>query len=235
MTVSGCCLREVVPRVATRLYCHDDLGRLERILVLRYLGLTLREIAGMLAPGEVGQPESLPTTLVRQSAVLRKRRDDLNRVLHAIEHVQVRVENSAEPDWLLYQIILKEIQMQEPQNWIDTYYSPEGLIAIRERRASWTPELQAGYHAKWQGLFADVQSALERGVAPASEEAKALATRWVALQEAFTQGKPEVVDGLRRLYSDAENWPDDQRAKRLRSGMPKPEHIAFIRAVTNQQ
>ena len=27
-----------------RLYCHEDLGRLERILMLRYLGLSLREI-----------------------------------------------------------------------------------------------------------------------------------------------------------------------------------------------
>ena len=28
-----------------RLYCHEDLGRLERILVLRYVGLSLRAIA----------------------------------------------------------------------------------------------------------------------------------------------------------------------------------------------
>ena len=28
-----------------RLYCHEDLGRLERILVLQNLGLSLREIA----------------------------------------------------------------------------------------------------------------------------------------------------------------------------------------------
>lgn len=31
-----------------RLHCHEDLGRLERILVLRYLGLSLREIAALL-------------------------------------------------------------------------------------------------------------------------------------------------------------------------------------------
>ena len=31
-----------------RLYCRANLGRLERILVLRYLGLSLREIATLL-------------------------------------------------------------------------------------------------------------------------------------------------------------------------------------------
>jgi len=31
-----------------RLYCHEDLGRLERVLALRYLGLSLREIAALL-------------------------------------------------------------------------------------------------------------------------------------------------------------------------------------------
>ena len=35
-----------------RLYSHEDLGRLERILVLRFLGLSLREIAALLnTPG----------------------------------------------------------------------------------------------------------------------------------------------------------------------------------------
>lgn len=216
-----------------RLYCHDDLGRLEQILVLRYLGVTLREIGEMLARAEAGQPESLPATLARQQSVLRQRRDEVDRVLRAIEHARGRAVNSAEPDWLLYQTILKEIQMQEPQNWIDKYYSPEGLLAIRERRTEWTPELQEGYQAKWQTLFAEIQSAMDRGVDLASDEAKGLAARWDGLLEAFTEGKPEVAEGLQRMYSDTENWPQDEVGEQLRAGLPAKGVGAFIWKVKN--
>jgi DNA-binding transcriptional MerR regulator len=212
-----------------RLYCHDDLGRLERILVLRYLGLSLKEIADLLQQSNA--PEPLSATLTRQHAVLRERRAGLDRVLRAIEHAQARAVNSAEPDWPLYQSILKEIQMQQSQNWTDKYYSAEGLDELRERRPAWTPELQADITAKWQALYDDIQSALDHGVAPTSEEGRALASRWKQLAELFTQGSPELTDGLRRLYADRSNWPDNAAAK---SAMPKPEHCAFITAAQQE-
>ena len=71
-----------------RLYCHEDLGRLERILVLRYMGLSLREIAALLNTPVGRGAEPLTVTLARQRAALRERRDGLDRVLRAIEHAQ---------------------------------------------------------------------------------------------------------------------------------------------------
>jgi DNA-binding transcriptional MerR regulator len=213
-----------------RLYRMEDLGQLERILVLRYLGLSLREIADLLATGGPDSEHSLPSTLARQATVLRERRAGIDRVLKAIERAQQQLRTDAEPDWPLYQTILKEIHMQESQNWLDTYYSPEGQDALYERRAAWTPELRADFGAKWQALYADIQSALDRGIEPTGEEGRALAARWIALAELFTLGKPELTDGLRRLYADRKNWPDDATADKLRAGMPKSEHTAFISA-----
>jgi len=211
-----------------RLYRNEDLGQLERILVLRYLGLPLREIADLLATGGPEAEHSLPATLARQAVVLRERRAGIDRVLQAIERAQRQLQKDAEPDWPLYQTILKEIHMQETQNWADKYYSPEGLEALRGRRDAWTPELRVDIQAKWQALYADVQSAIDRGVAPSSEEAAALADRWKTLGEAFTLGNPELTDGLRRLYADRENWPVDIASDKLRMHMPKAEHMAFI-------
>ncbi len=121
--------------------------------------------------------------------------------------------------------------MQEPQNWIDRYYNPDGLVAIRERRATWTPELNEQYQAKWQQLYADVRSAMSRGVDPGSEEAKTLATRWDGLLADFTQGNTAVAEGLQRLYSDTANWPDDEMAGRLRAGLPEKGIGAYIWSV----
>ena len=217
-----------------RLYRNEDLGQLERILVLRYLGLPLREIADLLATGGPDSEHNLPSTLARQVTVLRERRAGIDRVLQAIERaqqqLQKQLQTDAGPDWPLYQTILKEIHMQESQNWTDKYYSPEARQAIADRGAEWTPELQAKITADWQQMYADVQSAMDRGVEPTSDEGKALAARWMALVGAFTGGKPEVLEGLNKVYADRANWPKEQMSDEVKANLPKPELMAFIRA-----
>jgi DNA-binding transcriptional MerR regulator len=212
-----------------RLYCHEDLGRLERILVLRYLGLSLREIAALLNNAGGQGAEQLAVTLQRQLAILRERRDGLDRILRAIEHAQLRGQDPAEPEWLLYQTILKEIQMQEATDWTEKYYSPNALEALRERREAMTPEQKADYGKRWYALFADFQSALDREVPPDSAEGRALVARWMHLADEFSLGNAEIGEGFRRLYADVSHWPDDERAARLRATMPKPEYMSFFR------
>ena len=211
-----------------RLYCHEDLGRLERILALRYLGLSLREIAVLLNASAGSRAETLAVTLARQRAALGERRNGLDRVLRAIEHAQLLAQDSAEPEWLLYQTILKEIQMQEATDWTAKYYSPEGWEALRSKRAAMTPEQKMDAGARWRALLADVQSALDREVPPDSAEGRALVARWIRLGDEFTLGNPEILKGYQRLHEDESHWPDDETAATLRAFRPKPEHRAFF-------
>ena len=212
-----------------RLYCHEDLGRLERILVLRYLGLSLREIAALLnTPSSLGT-EPLMVTLARQRAALSERRNGLDCILRAIGRAQQRAQDApAEPEWLLYQTILEEIQMQDAIDWTEKYYSPKAIEVLRERRAALTPEQWTEIGARWQALFADVQSALDREVQPDSAEGRAIVARWMRLADEFTNGDPEIGEGYRRMYDDESHWPDDERAARLRANRPKPEHRSFF-------
>jgi DNA-binding transcriptional MerR regulator len=213
-----------------RLYCHEDLGRLERILVLRYLGLSLREIGALLDTPVGRGAEPLMVTLARQRAALSERRDGLDRVQRAMEHAQRRAQDApAEPEWFLYQTILKEIQMQEATDWTEKYYSPKALEALRERRAALTSEQKTEIGARWQALYADIQSALDREVSPDSAEGRALVARWMRLADEFTLGNPEIGKGFQRMYDDESHWPDDERAAKLRANMPKPEHRSFFR------
>ncbi|HEY9127977.1 MAG TPA: MerR family transcriptional regulator, partial [Acidobacteriaceae bacterium] len=141
-----------------RLYRIEDLAQLERILVLRYLGMPLREIADLLAAGEPSKsrPDGLKAepdlaeTLARQTAILRERRKGIDRVLSAIEHASQQLKQDEKPDWSLYQTILKEIHMQENQDWTSKYYTPEAQQAIEERKPLWNPEMQAKVTADWQ-------------------------------------------------------------------------------------
>ncbi|HKF48523.1 MAG TPA: MerR family transcriptional regulator [Terracidiphilus sp.] len=211
-----------------RLYCHEDLGRLERILVLRFLGLSLREIAGMLNSPATAGAERLTVTLARQRAALHERRDGLDRVLRTIEHAQLRAQEPAEPEWVLYQTILKEVQMQEATDWRQKYYSASAFEALQLQRATTTPEQWADAGERWRAVLADVQSALDRQVSPDSAEGRALVARWIRLGDEFTLGNPEIAEGHRRMYQDESHWPDDEMAAHLRAVSPKPEHRAFF-------
>lgn len=213
-----------------RLYRMEDLAQLERILVLRYLGLPLRSIEEVLASGGPAPEHTLPQTLTRQAAVLRERRQGIDRVLRAIEHAQQQLHANAEPDWSLYQIILKEIHMQESQDWTKMYYTEEAQQTIEQQRQQWSPELQEEVTANWQRMFADVQSALDRNVRPTSAEGKELARRWMELVGVFTGGDPEVLKGLNALYADRANWPADKQQPEFERDLPKSELMAFIRA-----
>jgi DNA-binding transcriptional MerR regulator len=213
-----------------RLYCHEDLGRLERVLVLRYLGLSLREIAALLNTPTGRNTEPLAATLARQQAALSERRNGLDRVLRAIEHAQRRAQDTpAEPEWLLCQTILKEIQMQQATDWTEQYYSPKAVEALRERRATLTSEQKTDLGVRWQALYADVQSALDRNVPPDSADGRELVARWMRLADEFTLGDQEIGEGFRRMYNDESHWPDDEKATQLRANMPRPEHQSFFR------
>lgn len=213
-----------------RLYLLEDLAQLERILVLRYLGIPLREIAALLTHPSSAHHQSLAETLDRQTAVLRERRNGIDRVLTAIANARQNLNQQHQPDWNLYQSILKEIHMQENQDWTAKYYSPESQQTIDQNRQNWNPELQAKVTADWQQIYADVQSALDRGVTPTSPEGHALADRWMALVGAFTGGNLQVLDGLNKLYADRANWPAGKVNPEIQQNMPKPEYMAFVRA-----
>jgi DNA-binding transcriptional MerR regulator len=211
-----------------RLYCHADLGRLERILVLRHLGLSLREITALLDGAIDHGAEALTVTLARQLATLRERRNGLDRVLQAIEHAQQRAQNPEEPEWLLYQSILKEIQMQNATDWREKYYSPEAYQMLQSKRDSMTAEDYAEAGARWRALMADVQSALDDAISPDSATGRALVARWIRLGDEFMMGDPEILAGYQRMQADERNWPEDETAAMLRSMRPRPEYKAFF-------
>jgi hypothetical protein len=93
------------------------------------------------------------------------------------------------------------------------YYSPSARAKIEERAKTWTPELQAQCERDWAQLMADIREAMRRGDDPAGEYAQSLANRWKVLVEGFTGGDPEITEGLKKLYSDRQNWKGDLAEK----------------------
>ena len=200
-----------------RLYGNRDLARLEQIVVLKFLGLPLKQIRDLLKK-ESGLSESLR----RQRRVLADKRRQLDGAIHAIETAEQSLKPRQEPDWNLIKKIIKEIEMQNDTEWAKKYYSPEAQAKVEERKKLWSPELQEKVSRQWSELFADIEASLHED--PTGPKGKALAARWKELVGGFTGGDPEIQKGLNKMWSDQKNWPDQQR----QAYAIKPEIQAWI-------
>jgi DNA-binding transcriptional MerR regulator len=200
-----------------RLYSDADLIRLEQIVVLKFLGVSLKEIGKLLE-----REASVAAALVRQQHVLREKRWQLGQALDAIAYASNSLESTGKPDWKLFRHIIQEKEMQNTTDWSRKNYSDEAREKIEERRKLWNPELQEQVTKDWNQLFSDVEASLNED--PASAKAQELAARWKALLSGFSGGDPEIQKGLNAMYADRANWPTEQK-ERVNI---KPEIWAFI-------
>ena len=201
-----------------RLYSERDLARLEQILLLKFLGFSLKQIGALLS-----DDSDLLDTLRRQRVALNAKRGQLDRAIQAIRETETVLADCSKPDWKIFIRIIKEIEMNNHNEWMMKYYSDEAKSKLEERKSLWSPELQARVSQQWSELFADIEASLNED--PAGPKAQALLTRWRSLVAEFTGGDPAVQSGLNTLYADQENWPQPQK----QSFGIKPEIENFIR------
>jgi MerR family transcriptional regulator, thiopeptide resistance regulator len=207
-------------RAGYRLYSMRDFTRLEQIVVLKFLSIPLKQIRQLLE-----SEANLPETLRRQQEVLTEKRRQLERAIRAISKARQAFQSRREPDWKLFQLIVREIEMQNKVEWKGKYFSGEAKAKVTERQKLWSPELQQKATRDWSDLYADVEACL--GEDPAGPKAQALAQRWRKLLEQFTGGDPEIQKGLNAMWADSANWPADAEARKF----VKPEVHEYIMKV----
>ena len=185
-----------------RLYSDRDLERLEQVVALKFIGIPLKQIRGLLERNGT----TLPLVLRKQRRALEAKRKLVERAIGAIREAEAAFE-AGRRDVLPLKKIIEVIEMQNDMDWAKKYYSEAAQEKIEERQAEWTPELQERVSRQWMDLIADVQKAIDAGEDPSSSHAKELGRRWRELVEGFTGGDREVLDGLRKLWADKTNWP----------------------------
>jgi hypothetical protein len=81
--------------------------------------------------------------------VLFARRLQLDRAIHAIRNARKACESKREPDWKLFQLIVQEIEMQNPIEWKRKYFSAEAQALMAARRLQTSPEQQQQLNKAW--------------------------------------------------------------------------------------
>src|SRR5215813_12888777 len=180
-----------------RLYGSHDLERLEQIGALKAIGLSLEQVKVVLD----GDVHALGRALRAQRLTLEKKRGELTRTIRAIERVEstLGLYRALTRGGVLTRLI-EAIEMQSDLDVMKRYFKTD---------AAWTRGLayfEQWPSESWRELFRAIQASLAED--PASEHARALASRWDALFRADTMGDYAFRAGLWRAWYDFAEWPD---------------------------
>jgi DNA-binding transcriptional MerR regulator len=175
-----------------RLYAAGDISRLQQIVSLRQLGLSLTEVGETLRRPDHSSLRIVELQLARLRQEI-ERRQGLERRLQAIA---ARFRAAEEVS------VAELTQTIEAMTMFDKYYTPEQLQELAARRAQLGDAHVQEVEAEWPRLITAVRAEMDRGADPASEPVQKLARRWMELVREFTGGNPGIASSLRTLYRE---------------------------------
>jgi len=188
-----------------RRYGREAFVRLQQIVTLRHIGFSLREIRSLLTRrGAV-----LQDALQAQRRTLEEQRRHLDRAIEALSRAEASASCADGSDSEVFFQIIEALQQQAHTKTMKEYYNEEARQLLAERGALWSPELQRETEDAWASLIRDLESAAGSGCHPAGPEGQSLAARHARLIESFTGGHAAIDEGLKKLWADQENWPED--------------------------
>jgi len=173
-----------------RLYGERDVKRLQKIVSLRQLGLTLDQIAEWLSRPRLSAVDVLDLHIrkireqIGAQEALCSRLEGITRALRARERVSM--------DEFLNTI--EAIQMY------DKYYTPDELERIKKRGEVVGAERIREVEQEWPVLIAQVREEMEKGTDPTDPRVRKLAEKWMSLVKEFTGGDPQIAAKVKQMY-----------------------------------
>jgi len=184
-----------VGRNGYRFYDEESLVQLQRILLLRDLGLGLHAIAGVLARS--AEPAAALRTHLDW---LRREQDRLTLQIAAVEDTLNKLEGGEQ---LMAENMFDGFDHTQYKDEVEEKWGKEAYAASDSWWRSMSNAEKAVWKARAATLGSDWTSAAESGIAPDSDEAQAIARRhveWLASIPGTPGGVKEYVTGLGEMY-----------------------------------
>jgi DNA-binding transcriptional MerR regulator len=172
-----------------RLYAESDILRLERIVLLRSLGMPLTDIAVALE----SNAGTILSLLERQAAEMQSRIEEATKLRARLGGTiaQLRAHD--------YQSTDDALTLIDAVLTFERYFDEEQRNALRERGAQLGPERIREVEARWPELIADVRREMSSGTAPDHPRVLALAEEWQGLLDEFTNGRWDIASSAGRM------------------------------------
>ena len=179
------------------MYRESDIARIQRITVLKFVGMPLANMAKLL-----GGQSDLAETLRHQGGLLADKRRRVLFAIETVEKIQQCADAGQEPDWADLANFAKEVDVQSLfERGAKTSPLADARKTILERRLNWTATL-GDYE-----LARDLRAAIARGATPESPDGRTLVARWRDGIERFVGGNAELRAALNLTLADRVNWP----------------------------
>ena len=175
-----------------RLYDRDALLRLQQILSLRRLGLSLEETRDML-----GKPSTSALSVIE--AHLAKLRRNIRLELELCDRLEVLAERLKRSDTVSTRLLLTSL---ETTVMIEKYYTPDQLEELEARGQALGSEAIEAAQQEWLELIERARSEMEKGSPPDAEPVAVIARRWRELIQAFTGGNPGIEASLSKMWQE---------------------------------
>jgi DNA-binding transcriptional MerR regulator len=174
-----------------RLYVDTDVQRLERIVLLRSLGVPLDRIASALD----SDANTLLDLLQRQMASVDAQLDETARLRTRLAESIEQLTNHG------YRTLDDALDLVAAVKMFERYFNEEQRAALRARAQQLGPERIREAEAQWIRLIADVRREMDAGTSPDNVKVLALAEEWQELLDEFVNGRGDVAASAGRMMN----------------------------------
>ncbi len=189
-----------------RLYNRQDVERLQQVISLKSMGMSLPEIARCLDE----EAYDLQKTLVlHKSAIVAKIQQfqEIDQRLHFL--LMKLTQDKSVPIQELF-LCMKEVKEME------TMYTPDQLKKLKSRLEQSDPAEIKKVEAAWPVLFKKFEDAMNQGLSTSDKKVKLLAEEAQRYIDLFTGGDKGIESNLDKAYEQNQtgalkNWGVDQK------------------------
>ena len=141
-----------------RYYKDEDIPTLQKILTLKFLGLSLEEIERFIRENDW----NLHDSLLYQKQQLEQKREQIDQSIQTLEHAILLAEKNETVDAHIFVTLIQNMRMESSQkDWLKNVY-PEEIV---EDLYNFSPEETAVYNAKYMDITKQLKQAYARDAA----------------------------------------------------------------------
>ena len=172
-----------------RLYSDDDVRRLERIVLLRGLGMPLDTIASALH----GNGHELRELLERHSRAVDAELERMHAAQSRLTATIAQLQNHQ------YRSTDDALALIEAVAAFERHFTDEQRRALSERAEALGPDRIRDAEQQWTRLIADVRREIDAGTPPGDARVVGLAREWRSLLDEFTNGRSDIAHSAGRM------------------------------------
>jgi DNA-binding transcriptional MerR regulator len=167
-----------------RLYSMKDMVKLQHILTLKFIGLSLNAIKDTMAKNS----ENLNLLLRSQRNSIEQKIEHMQLAVKAIKQAEDALVSSNNLSMENVIKVIKAVQAEKSHEYCTKFFSEEQLQKIQD----YPDEQLDNYHKKWDELLLQAKKLLLKGENPESKASQMFAGQWIDMVRLLADGDEDV-------------------------------------------